>query len=167
MNIRNIYLETVSCVFIVLFTYAAISKLIDHESFIIQLGQSPLFTSVAIWVSWIVPAVEIMVSIGLALPGTRMVALYASFTLMVLFTAYIIAILNLDGHIPCSCGGVLESMGWKEHLVFNIGFTLLAMGAVMVYPDKSAGVALKAENKNIHTGKGDEEAGLLRHSSSQ
>jgi hypothetical protein len=35
------------------------------------------------------------------------------------FTTYIILILNFSSFIPCSCGGILEKLGWTEHLIFN------------------------------------------------
>ncbi|MDQ2656909.1 MAG: hypothetical protein M3Y60_05770, partial [Bacteroidota bacterium] len=34
--------------------------------------------------------------------------------------------------LPCSCGGVLNSLGWKAHLVFNIVFTLLSIVGIML-----------------------------------
>jgi hypothetical protein len=50
-----------------------------------------------------------------------------------MFTAYIIAITKFSDYIPCSCGGVLQEMGWGEHLVFNICFVLLALAAILCY----------------------------------
>ncbi|MEG0917288.1 MAG: hypothetical protein RSF68_09775, partial [Myroides sp.] len=35
------------------------------------------------------------------------------------FTVYIFLILNYSPFVPCSCGGVLEDLGWWEHLWFN------------------------------------------------
>jgi hypothetical protein len=32
----------------------------------------------------------------------------------------------LSPYLPCSCGGILETMNWKEHLVFNLVFVCLA-----------------------------------------
>jgi hypothetical protein len=28
--------------------------------------------------------------------------------------------------LPCSCGGVLKNLSWKEHLMFNFCFTAIA-----------------------------------------
>ena len=66
----------------------------------------------------------------------RLIGLYAAFTLMTMFTVYIIAILQFSYKIPCSCGGILESMGWTEHLIFNIGFVLLAVGGIVMFYSK-------------------------------
>ncbi len=46
---------------------------------------------------------------------------------MVMFCAYIYIILNYSASVPCSCGGIIEKLGWKEHLVFNLFFVLLAV----------------------------------------
>lgn len=123
---KTIIIEGICLLFVLLFIYAAVSKLLDFENFRIQLGQSPLLSAFAGIVAWLVPALEIGIALMLVIPKFRMMGLYASFTLMVMFTAYIFIILNFSSFIPCSCGGVLEKMGWTEHLVFNIGFFLLS-----------------------------------------
>src|SRR5690606_29917948 len=53
--------------------------------------------------------------------------------MMVMFTTYIYITLNYSSFIPCSCGGILESMGWTPHLIFNLCFIVLALiGIVMI-----------------------------------
>src|SRR5438045_1263366 len=131
---RATIVEVISALFILLFVYAATSKLIDYQKFRVQLGQSPLLTAFAGWVAWIIPSVEIIISIMLAFPKFRLFGLYASFSLMVMFTAYIIAITKFSDYVPCSCGGVLQKMSWNQHLVFNIGFVLLLLMAIILYP---------------------------------
>jgi uncharacterized membrane protein YphA (DoxX/SURF4 family) len=128
---RRIIVEIISLLFILLFVYAAANKLMDIEKFRIQLGQSPLLTPFAGWVVFAVPVLEIIISFGLALHRFRLLALYASFALMVVFTTYIIAILNFTAYIPCSCGGVLEKLGWTEHLIFNGLFILFALLGIL------------------------------------
>lgn len=75
---------------------------------------------------------EILIACLLIFEGSRSVALYASFTLMVMFTAYIYIILNFSDFVPCSCGGVLEKLSWTQHLIFNIFFIILAGIAVFI-----------------------------------
>src|SRR5690606_12650117 len=122
----------VSLLFILLFVYAAVSKLVDYGNFRVQLGQSPLLTAYAHVVAWAVPAIELIIAVGLVSPKLRLRGLYASFALMVMFTAYIVIILNFTEFIPCSCGGVLENLGWTEHLIFNIVFILLAAVGILL-----------------------------------
>ena len=127
-----IIIETVCLLYVVLFVYAAVSKFLDFENFQVQLGQSPLLSAFAGWVSWGVPIVELVIALLLLVPRFRLVGLYAAFAIMVMFTAYIIIILNFSSFVPCSCGGILEKMGWGEHLVFNIVFVLLALTGVLL-----------------------------------
>jgi uncharacterized membrane protein YphA (DoxX/SURF4 family) len=128
--------ETIAFLFILLFMYAAIAKLMDYEKFRAQLGQSPLLTAFAPWVAWGVPGIEIVISAMLAIPRFRLVAFYAAFGLMVMFTAYIVVILQFSDYIPCSCGGVLQDLSWTQHLVFNIVFVLLGLAGIFLYSKK-------------------------------
>ena len=130
---KKIALEIICFLIILLFTYAAITKLMDYQKFTVQIGQSPLLTNFAGVLAWAVPGVELLIAGMLAITRLRLVGLYAAFSLMVMFTAYIIAILQFSENIPCSCGGVLESMGWTEHLIFNIGFVLLALSGIVLH----------------------------------
>lgn len=131
---RKIIIESICVLFILLFVYAAVSKLQDYPKFLVQLGQSPLLTAYVNWVAWAIPAIEIILSVLLAIPETRLYALYGSFTLMVMFSAYIVAILNFSDYIPCSCGGVLQHMTWTTHLIFNAVFVILGAFGVLSYP---------------------------------
>jgi hypothetical protein len=125
-------IEIICALFIILFVYAALTKLLDYEKFRVQIGQSPLLTAFAGWIAWMVPVAEILISLMLVFVRLRLIGLYAAFSLMVMFTTYIICILTLSLYIPCSCGGVLEKLGWKEHLVFNIVFIMLAAIAILI-----------------------------------
>src|SRR5690554_3359631 len=122
-----------SYLFVLLFLYAATSKLLDFETFTVQLAQSPLLSAYAGVIAWMVPGIEIFIAVLLIFPRFRILALYACFTLMVMFTAYIYIILNFSDFIPCSCGGVLEKLSWTQHLIFNIVFIILAGVAVFFY----------------------------------
>lgn len=133
---RHIAIEVISFLFIFLFVYAAMNKLLDIEKFRVQIGQSPLLTSLAPFVAWFIPIFEIAVALMLTIPKFRLFGLYASFSLMVMFTAYIVVILNFSDHIPCSCGGVLERLGWTEHLLFNVAFVLLALAGILLLSKK-------------------------------
>ncbi len=129
---NRILVKTIGVLFIVLFVYAATSKLLDYETFTVQLAQSPLLSAYAGMIAWFVPSIEIAIALLLTIPRFRILALYAAFTLMVMFTAYIYIILNFSDFIPCSCGGVLEKLSWTQHLIFNIVFVFLAVGAIFL-----------------------------------
>lgn len=140
-KLHTIIVETVSILYICLFVYAAISKLLDYENFQIQLGQSPLLSAFAGWLSWLVPASELAIAVLLSLRCSRTFALFCGYTLMMMFTAYIYIILNFSSYTPCSCGGVLEKMSWETHLLFNFGFVILGAAAIILTPKSSTPIA--------------------------
>lgn len=135
MKISNIFkanfIYTVALLHILLFTYAAVSKVLDFQNFRIQLGQSPLLTIYAGFISYFIPALEIVLSICLMIPRFRKPAIATSCFLMFLFSVYIVMILNFTSFVPCSCGGVLEKLGWTEHLIFNAVFVLLGLISIL------------------------------------
>lgn len=116
-----------------LFLYAAISKLLTFENFILDLGKSPFIGSFSHLLAWMLPAIEILVALLLALPGLRLLGLFASLFLMSLFTAYLVAMLNFSYYIPCSCGGVLSLLSWKQHIIFNCFFFVLSITGILLH----------------------------------
>nr|WP_068887649.1 MauE/DoxX family redox-associated membrane protein [Pedobacter panaciterrae] len=128
----ELVVDVISYLFVLLFLYAAVSKLIEYDQFKIQIAKSPILTDFATILVWLVPAIEIIIAVLLVIPNRIMMGLYASLTLMFLFTAYIIIILNFSDSIPCSCGGVLAKMGWNEHLIFNVMFIIIAISGILL-----------------------------------
>lgn len=124
---QNLIVEIITLLYVLLFVYAAVSKILDFENFQVQLGQSPLLSAFAHWVAFGTPFLELFIVVLLLLPRWRLTGFYFAFSLMVLFSAYIVVILNFSSFVPCSCGGILEDMSWTQHLVFNILFVVLAI----------------------------------------
>jgi putative oxidoreductase len=123
---RNILTEIIAALFILLFMYTATSKFLEFSSFRTVLHMSPLIGDTASVVAWGLPLTEIVISLLLFFPRTRRKGLWASLVIMTLFTAYIGYMIYFTPTRPCNCGGVLQQMTWKQHLIFNIFFTLLA-----------------------------------------
>ena len=134
--VREILIDVICFTYILLFVYAAVNKFIDFDNFQVQLAQSPLLSSFAGFFSYSVPIVEVLISIGLALKRFRYLSIYLSLSLMVMFSAYIFIILHYSPYVPCSCGGILEDMSWKQHLVFNIAFVLIAIGGIILFESR-------------------------------
>lgn len=125
-KMSKIIVEVICMLFVFLFVYTAVSKVMDYQNFKAVIGQSPIVTNFAGPLSIAVPLLEIVISLLIIVPKWRLMGLYASFALMVLFTTYIVILVSFSEDIPCSCGGVISRMSWQEHIVFNIFFVLLA-----------------------------------------
>lgn len=135
-NIRilknGITLEIISALLILLFLYTGISKLYDVPNFERVLRGSPLIRNYATWVAWGIPILEVVTCFLLFFQKSRTYGLYLSLGLMTAFTLYIAYMLIFTPKLPCSCGGVISLMTWKQHLIFNIAYTLIAALGIFI-----------------------------------
>ena len=128
--------EVIRYAFIVLFLYAAVFKLIEFPKFYDSLLNSPVFKGEieVQLISVLVPIIEITVAGLLISTSYRKIGTYLAFVLILLFTIYIAGILWFSENIPCSCGGIINDLTWKEHLIFNGCFVLLGIAGVYLQP---------------------------------
>jgi uncharacterized membrane protein YphA (DoxX/SURF4 family) len=122
---RTTIIETITVLNIILFLYTGIAKLMDYSVFKEQLADSAILSWAATPVALLLPWVEFAIVLMLIIPRWRLKGLYASLVIMIMFTAYIIALFSISTEMPCSCGGIMEDLSWQQHIIFNITFTLL------------------------------------------
>lgn len=130
----------VSLLFILLFAYAGSTKLLEGKMFYNNIRNSPIFggETIAAIVAIVIPVSEIMTSFLIAWRRTRLIGLYGALVLMLLFTGYIVTILFFTTTVPCSCGGIISLLSWKQHLVFNLVLLLIiAVSIVLSKPIKN------------------------------
>ncbi|MFZ2285058.1 MAG: MauE/DoxX family redox-associated membrane protein [Lutibacter sp.] len=142
-NTRNTTISTICYMYVVMFMYAATSKLLDFENFRLQLGRFPFISTYAIWIAWGVPFLEIVIAGLFLFSKFILTALYASFSLMSIFTAYIILVLKFSDSVPCSCGGVISVLDWKEHLIFNYAFIAIAIIGILLIEKNKKHITIK------------------------
>ena len=147
MKNKIIFTDIVGMVFILLFTYAAISKLLDYDNFRIEMGKSPLLAGLSNWMAWALPVLELIIAFILAIPVLKTIGLYMSFTIMVMFTTYLIIVLHFSEYVPCTCGGLIEKMSWNGHIAFNILFIILSFFAILKSPTKKYPIDITASNR--------------------
>ena len=139
--------------FITLFIYTGFSKLLDLDTFQFQTHRSPYLENISSFVSYTIPTAELLVVLAIVISkfrnlpnegrifqwlrknGTKLenLGLYGALFLMALFTDYVRDMLNKSSYLPCSCGGILSSMSWDTHLVFNSIFTTLAIAGIVLF----------------------------------
>lgn len=121
---RTLIIETISCILVIVFMYAAFSKLNSYSTFKLQLSNVSFTTALAP-VAWVLPAMEIAVSCLLLFHNTRVYGFYVSLFLLAAFIIYIALMLGFGKDLPCSCGGILKNLSWKQHLLFNASLLLV------------------------------------------
>lgn len=129
---KSLLVESITYFFILLFLYTGVSKLMEIQRFSQELTSSPLVGPMAGIITWSVPIVEILLAVALFIPIFRLKALYATMALMSIFTVYVFILLLIDGHLSCSCGGIIEELSPKQHAIFNSSCVLLCAAAIVM-----------------------------------
>lgn len=128
---RYVLNDLIYLLLIALFIYTAVSKVYELETFHQQMLNQPLPRWLTTRLSWLIPSVEIITVVLLAIDRTRLYGFIMSFVLLGAFTIYVLLILlHFFDRVPCSCGGVLQSLTWEAHLAFNIIFFSLAFAGL-------------------------------------
>jgi len=128
----SLILQFICAIFIILFIYTGLNKIIDAEKFRFEIGRSPFVTNFSDQIAYLLPPGELVLSVLLIVRRTRLLGLYLSFALMALFTGYIWLMLHYAPDLPCSCGGIISALSWRGHFVFNSVFTALAVCGVFL-----------------------------------
>lgn len=124
-----------------LFLYTGVSKLLDFEGFLHAMRIQPFPNQYAIYPSIGIPVLEIAITICFFFNRTRLLGLSGSFVLMLVFTVYAaLVLLKVFPFVPCSCGGILKSLKWGPHLLFNMFFTAISFYGIVIH--KKANQAL-------------------------
>lgn len=102
--------QFISALFIYLFAYTGINKFIEIDTFSKTIKDYPFIGKYAAFVAWWLPFIEISIAIWLLIPITRLLGLYSSFLLMLLFTLYVAYMIFFTDLNFCTCGGMLQEL---------------------------------------------------------
>ncbi|MFB9844028.1 MauE/DoxX family redox-associated membrane protein [Mucilaginibacter ginsenosidivorans] len=129
---RDRFSPIAAALLILLWAYAAVSKLLDFDQFRGELLNQAIPRETAYPLSWLLPLSELSAAALLLFPKTEYRGFLLSALLLTLFSGYIaLVLLGFWERIPCSCGGVLRHLGWGPHLVFNLAFLALSLAGVL------------------------------------
>ena len=140
----TIFAEIITAIFVLLFLYTAIEKFRDTEHFYQALKKSPLLSNWAALLTGFIPTVEAALVLLLIIPRTRRLGILGSTLLMFVFTVYIGYMIATSSSLPCTCGGIIQDLTWREHLLLNSVMFLSGLIA-MKYTYKKEFIAIKQE----------------------
>ncbi|MFT3824407.1 MAG: MauE/DoxX family redox-associated membrane protein [Chitinophagaceae bacterium] len=122
--------EIVAGLYIILFLYTGIDKLLNVFTLEHQLLNYPLLSKLGGVVAWVLPFIELGIAALLFFPRTKLIGFYCAAALMSVFTLYLAYMQLFDDRRPCTCGGFLKELSWPQHTVFNLVFIILSIIAI-------------------------------------
>lgn len=134
MKAKQITVEIIGYLFMLLFIYTAVDKWLTF-SFFKKAMHAQIFSPwFADFIIWTLPSLEIAIAVLLMFKKTKLLGLYSAGGLMAAFTIYVAVVYSkIYGKQPCTCGGIFEHMTWAEHLWFNIILTSLAILGIVLF----------------------------------
>ncbi|MBN7814199.1 MauE/DoxX family redox-associated membrane protein [Algoriphagus pacificus] len=117
-----------STVLILLWTYTGFDKLIQFESSRKAFHNQTFPGELAEVLAYVIPITELLIALLLLFSITRWWGYLGSILLLSVFTTYVGLIwVGAFPRVPCNCAGILESLGWAEHFVLDLGFIWVAV----------------------------------------
>lgn len=131
---KTILPDIITFFFILLFVYTGVAKLAESHLVREQLLSAPLLGSPLLVniLTWALPIGEFLLAIALSTPRFHLKALYITLVLMSVFTIYVIVVLFIDSHLSCSCGGIIEELSPRQHVLFNSACVILSVVAIAI-----------------------------------
>lgn len=124
-----LFIEITTAILVLLLLYTGLVKLKDQAGFISQMRSNLLLKDYLNFLSWSIPFSEILVAVLLLIPRFRRNGLLAAGALMASFTIYVGYMLATQSKLPCTCGGIISMLNWKQHLFINTIITAMAFTA--------------------------------------
>lgn len=109
-----------------LFLYTGIEKLTAHRQLVTNLSAAPLLRPFAGILSLALPVIEMATAALLLFSKTRRAGYLIAIVLLSLFTVYLGVMLVTKQALPCSCGGIISSLTWPQHMILNLVCMALA-----------------------------------------
>jgi hypothetical protein len=129
-KLRDRLVFCICLICISLFLYTAYSQIVDHQRFFKGLSKVAVVGGFALYISWLVPVAEVLISILLIIPITYKWGLCGFAGLMILFTGYILSMVLWAKKLPLHSGGAAEKLSWTQHIWFNLAFIVIAVFAL-------------------------------------
>ena len=109
------------------------SKWLAFKTFIGDINNQPFPNWLTPWITNLLPPIEVLIVLALMFEKTRTAGFYASLILMSAFSIYSAAVLlKFFDYIPCSCGGIIKNLSWRDNLILNLFFVAISIVGILL-----------------------------------
>jgi hypothetical protein len=123
-----------SYLLVILWTYAAVSKLFDFQRYKWVMQHQLFSRELSLLLVWLIPASELLAVLLLMIRPFKIYGLILSEILLLAFTGYVGGItMHLFERVPCACGGIISNASWQFHFLLNISFLTLTSISLLIH----------------------------------
>ena len=119
--------QVIPYIMAIIFLYSGMEKVIHFEVFMVRFSKISLVYYLGLWpLGYFLVFLEITIAIFLIFSIYRRKTLLFTLLLFVIFTAYLINVINgLGNYTTCACGGIFNFLTISQHIIFNIILIIL------------------------------------------
>lgn len=136
----TLFLEISMVLLIGMWAYAVTVKLLAFDHFRVTMSRQPVGWLLRMTLTYALLPAEALTAVLLTVPPLKRIGLALSAGLLTVFSGYIfLGIIHVFKQVPCSCGGILEHLGWPVHLLFNLFFLAITVISIKIIKRKEQG----------------------------
>lgn len=125
----------------IFFLYAGIHVLHYRHFFEWQLSGNDFLKNYLNLIIWVLPIFELILSLVLLIPRTRILGFYLSFFLLLGITSIIFVLQHFFASGPCVCLGIFPSLSWLQQSIINIGFIIISISGACFIPSSKKSIS--------------------------
>ncbi|PZV82296.1 hypothetical protein CLV31_109157 [Algoriphagus aquaeductus] len=119
---------SIRIILIFIWAYTGLEKLIRFDQSRKAFLNQPMPNWLEEYLAFLIPGIELLIATLLLFSVTRWWGYLGSILLLTVFITYVGLIwVGAFPRVPCNCAGIIESLGWAEHFVLNLGLIGLAV----------------------------------------
>ncbi len=127
-------------ILILTWVYTGLEKLIRFDQSRKAFLNQPMPNWLEEYLALTIPAIEVLIALLLLFSVTRWWGYLGSVLLLTVFITYVGLIwVGAFPRVPCNCAGIIESLGWAEHFVLDLGLIGVAVWGLRVEAGKNGG----------------------------
>ncbi|MFL0682780.1 MAG: MauE/DoxX family redox-associated membrane protein [Algoriphagus aquaeductus] len=117
-GLERIFASVLVCVF----GYTGLEKLLRYNDSRRAFLNQPMPNWLEEYLAFLIPGIELLIATLLLFSVTRWWGYLGSILLLTVFITYVGLIwVGAFPRVPCNCAGIIESLGWAEHFILNLG----------------------------------------------
>ena len=119
---------SIRIILIFIWAYTGLEKLIRFDQSRKAFLNQPMPNWLEEYLAFSIPGIELLIALLLLSSVTRWWGYLGSILLLTVFITYVGLIwVGAFPRVPCNCAGFIESLGWAEHFILNLGLIGLAV----------------------------------------
>lgn len=145
MKTKNLIVEIICLILVLNFFYEGVYKIAYFSNYGFWLYHAPLLRPVAGILTYVIPTIEIGLSLALLTPSYRVATLYSIIGVLIVFVLWVMSVCLFTHRLFWPYHALWQKTTWMQKMLISMGLCWLAFVAVVI---SKGGFSLKRFSSN-------------------